>query len=296
MPAEAAEPLMRDPTTIISGAVFPFAKAVVSEGGAVVTGRSPYASGCKHATHLILFSVLHDGDVPRKTPFGPDLRIAVVPASQLRIIDTWDVNGLAGTGSHDIAADAVFVPDAYLVPPAGVPNRFYDGAIYRLPFLTLFGLSIAAVALGIAQHAIDAARELAAAKTPAGVEFTPLRERPIYHFHLAEAEALVRSARAWVYESLQHLWDLAQANQMASLDDRVDLAHAAANASRSCRLAVEQMYLAAGGTANYRSSPLQRCLRDIHAVSQHIVTNPTTWQWNGAMLAGLPPSNPMILL
>ncbi|MEX2080022.1 MAG: acyl-CoA dehydrogenase family protein, partial [Dehalococcoidia bacterium] len=199
------------------------------------------------------------------------------------------------TGSHDVAADAVFVPDSCLVPPVAAPNRFYDGALYRLPFLALFGFSIAPVALGIAQHAIDVTRELAAAKTPAGVE-SVLRERPIYHLHLAEAEALVRSARSWVYESLQHLWDLARANQVASLDDRVDLALAAANASRSCRLAVEEMYLAAGGTANYRSSPLQRCLRDIHAVSQHIVTNPASWQANGAMLAGLTPSNSLMLL
>ncbi|MEX2079987.1 MAG: hydroxylase, partial [Dehalococcoidia bacterium] len=76
MSAEAAEPFMRDPATIVSGAVFPFAKAVASEGGAFVTGRSPYASGCKHATHVVVFAVLHDGDVPRMTPFGPDLRMA----------------------------------------------------------------------------------------------------------------------------------------------------------------------------------------------------------------------------
>jgi alkylation response protein AidB-like acyl-CoA dehydrogenase len=298
MPAEAAEALFRDQDVIGAGAIFPFAKAVVGDGGATVTGRSPYASGCKHATNFIMMCHLHDGDVPRMTPFGPDLRIAAMPASDIKIVDTWDVSGLVATGSHDIVADGVFVPDAYLVPLMGVPNRFYDGPNYRLPFMTLFGWTISAVALGIAQHAIDATRELAGTKVPAGTMPGQggLRDRPVFQLHLADAEALVRSARAWIYQSLSHLWDLAQASQPADLDDRLDMQLAVGNAVRSARLAVEEMYLACGGTANYRSSPLQRCQRDIHAVSQHILTSPNTWQGNGAMLAGFPPAQPFILL
>jgi alkylation response protein AidB-like acyl-CoA dehydrogenase len=296
MPAEAAEAVVGDPGTILSGAIFPPAKAVTTDGGAVVSGRAPYASGCKHATHLIRMAVLHDGDVPRMSPMGPEMRIAVIPAHELTIVETWDVNGLRATGSHDIVADGVFVPDERLVPLMSVPNQHYQGALYRLPFLTMFGFTIAPVALGIAQHAIDATRELAAAKTPAGLDATPLRERAVFQLHLSEAEALVRSARSWLYESVARQWAMAQANQPVPLDDRVDLALAAANASKSSRLAVEQMYLACGGTANYRTSPLQRCLRDIQAVSQHLITNPTSWQLNGAMLAGLPPANPLILL
>jgi alkylation response protein AidB-like acyl-CoA dehydrogenase len=296
MPADAAETIVGDPGTILSGAIFPPARAVVTDGGALLSGRAPYASGCKHATHLIRMSILHDGDVPRTTPMGPEMRIAVIPAHELSIVETWDVNGLGATGSHDIVADGVFVPDERLVPLMAVPNRHYQGALYRLPFLTMFGFPIAPVALGIAQHAIDATRELASAKTPAGLDGTPLRERPVFHLQLAEAEALVRSARSWLHASLGRQWDLALANQPVPLDDRIDLSLAASNASRSSRQAVEQMYLACGGTANYRRSPLQRCLRDIHAVSQHLITNPTSWQLNGAMLAGLPPGNPLILL
>lgn len=299
MPGDAAEALVRDENLMISGTIFPFAKAVVANGGAVVTGKASYASGCKHASHIIMAAHLHDGDVPRMTPLGPDLRIAVMPVGQVKIVEnTWDVGGLAGTGSNDIVVDAVTVPDAHLIGLVGEANRFYQGPLYRLPFLTLFGWGIAGVALGIAQHAIDATRELAGTKIPAGT--LPgqggLRDRPLFQLQLVEAEALVRSARAWLYESLGRLWELAQANQPASLDDRLDMWMAACNASRSARLAVEQMYLACGGTANYLRSPLQRCHRDIHALSQHFGTSPNTSLQNGAMLAGLPPPTPFILL
>ncbi len=299
MPADAAEALVGDANLMISGTIFPFAKGVVTKGGATVTGKAQYASGCRHASHLIMVVHLHDGDEPRMTPMGPDLRVGVMKAAEVKIIPgSWEVGGLVGTGSNDIIADGVFVPDAYLVPLFAEPNRFYQGPLYRLPFLVLFGWSIAGVALGIAQHAIDAARELAGTKIPAGS--LPgqggLRDRPLFHLQLVEAESLVRSARAWVYGSVGHLWELAQANQPATLDDRLDMWMASCNASRSARLAVEQLYLACGGTANYLSSPLQSCHRDIHALSQHYLTSPERWLQNGAMLAGFPPPTPFILL
>ena len=67
-------------------------------------------------------------------------------------------------------------------------------------------------------------------------------------------------------------------------------------AARSARAAVELMYLAGGGTSIRSSNELQRCMRDIHGVSQHVITGPATWEQAGVVLAGLPPINPMIML
>ncbi len=83
---------------------------------------------------------------------------------------------------------------------------------------------------------------------------------------------------------------------MADLPARINAQLAASNATRSAREAVDLMFLAAGGTAVYRKNELQRCLRDIHALSQHIGTGPASWGDIGAVLAGLPPQNPLILL
>ena len=71
---------------------------------------------------------------------------------------------------------------------------------------------------------------------------------------------------------------------------------AAANATRSAAQALDIVYTAAGGTANYLNSPLQRALRNIHALTQHFVTSPQQWERGGRMLLGLDPSFPFFLL
>jgi indole-3-acetate monooxygenase len=299
MPEADAEALIGDPRTVIAGTVFPFGRAQAVDGGYMVNGRWSYASGCKQATWLFGFCTVFDGDAPRMTPFGPEIRMAGAPASDVTILDTWDVNGLCGTGSHDIVLENLFVKEAHAIPLVGQPNRHYEGALYRLPVMTLFAWPMGAVALGIAQHSIDIMLEKAQTKVPAAVAATdprPLRERSLFHLQLSQATSLVRSARAWLHEAVGEVWDLAQAGEAADLDVRTNLCAAAVNATHRSREAVELMYLAGGGAANYRSSPLQRCLRDIHAVSQHAATSPTAAEGTGAMLAGMPPPNPLLLL
>jgi alkylation response protein AidB-like acyl-CoA dehydrogenase len=298
MQESEAETLLGNPKTVLAGSVFPFNKAVAVEGGYRVTGRWPFASGCKHATDLMGFCAVHDGDTPRPGPMGmPDIRIMLVPAAEATIVDTWDVVGLSGTGSHDIVFDNVFVPEARAISFAPLPpNRHYAGPLYRVPFMAMFAWPMGAVALGIAQHAIDIVTELSKTKAPAGAVVMPLNERPLFQSQLADATAAVRSARAWLHEAIGGLRAIAEAGGAADLQARVNAQLAASNATRSARAAVELMFLAAGGTAVYSKNELQRCMRDMHAVSQHVATGPATWETSGALLAGRPPQNPFILL
>src|SRR4029434_4947187 len=78
--------------------------------------------------------------------------------------------------------------------------------------------------------------------------------------------------------------------------ERADVLLASANATRSAATAVDLVYTVAGATANYRRSPLQRALRDIHAVTQHIATAPSQYESSGRMLLGLRPLHSRILL
>lgn len=293
-----AEEIVGNPRTVVAGAVFPFNKALAVDGGYRVSGRWPFASGCKHATHLIAFCALHDENGPRPGPMGgPDIRIMLLPAASAQIIETWNVMGLAATGSHDIELNDVFIPEEMALPlvPAA-PNRHYTGPLYRLPFLALFAWPMAAVALGIAQHAIDIVTELAESKVPAGPAPTSLGQRSLFHQQLADATANVRSARAWLHEAIELLWTVAQSDRSADLSDRANAQLAASNATRAARTATDLMFLAAGGTALYKRSELERCLRDIHALSQHAATSPSSWENAGAILAGQQPLNPLILL
>ncbi len=290
LPEGESEVLLREATTIFAGTAFPLGRALIVDGGYRVTGRWPFASGCKHATHLVGFCTVYDGEEPRKGPSGtPEIRMMLAPSSQVEIVDTWDVVGLAGSGSHDIVFNNVLVPEARALPfvPSGL-NRHYQGPLYRLPFFTLFGWPIGAVALGIAQHAIDIVTELAEKKTPVGTDTMSLRERPLFQLQLADATAAVRSARAWLHSAISELADIAEAGGVADLAARANGQLAASNATRSARAAVDLMFLAAGGTAVYRKNELQRCMRDVHALSQHALTSPATWQQTGAVLAGFP--------
>ena len=300
LPDSGAEAVFgKAPQVATAGVVFPFGKAMARDGGYVVNGRWPFASGCQHCDWVFCTCTVCDGDQMRRTASGdPEVRVFFVPMTQVTIVDTWEVSGLAGTGSHDVVIEQVFVPEEYTgLFASGMPpqSKHFQGLLYRYPFFLASALPLGALALGIAQGAIETCLELARTKQPAGTT-TPLREQPLFHVRLAEAVALVRSARAWLYAAVQQTWEAMQTTGEISCAERADVLLAGANATRSAAAAVDIVYTASGGTANYRRSPLQRALRDIHAATQHIVTAPQQYESAGRMLVGLQPLNPMILV
>ena len=288
----------RDPHVVVAGVVLPYGKAISQDGGYEVSGQWSYGSGCQHCAWLFCMCEVFDGGQMRLAANGePEVRAFFVPTSQVTILDTWDVSGLAGTGSHDVVIDEVFVPEAYTcafglgMTPC---NTYYQHPLYRYPLYVLFALPISAVALGIAQGAIDACMEWIQTKA-LGDMATVLGDRPLLPFRLSEAVALVRSARTWLHASVQQVWEAMQERGQVSFDERANMLLAAANATRSAATAVDIVYTAAGATANYRHSPFQRALRDIHAATQHMGTAPQQFESAGRMLLGLPPRQPLIL-
>ena len=297
---EAAEKVFgSDPHAITAGVVHPYGKAMVSDGGYRVTGRWAYASGCQHSSWVFCCCQVFDGDQMRLGDDGePDVRLFFVPSEQVGIVDTWDVSGLAGTGSHDVVIDQVFVPSAYTCAfkPGITPHcAYYRSPVYRYVLYVSFALAIGEVALGIAHGALDTCLEVAQSKRP-NVGPDMLRDRPLFQVRVAEAVALVRSARAWLHKAVQETWQSHLAHGRVSFDERADLLLAAANATRSAAAAVDILYTAAGASANYRRSPLQRALRDIHAATQHVGTAAPQFESAGRMLLGLPPLQSLILI
>jgi len=301
---QAAEEMFgRDPLVVIGGAAAPSGTAGVQEGGYLVSGRWPYASGCQHCAWLFGFCHVVEGTQPRLSTAGvPEVQVVHVPREQVTILDdTWDVSGLAGTGSHDFTLERVFVPEAYtwrLAP--GMPRgKHYQGPLSRFPFVGIFRLPVSAVALGIAQGAVEACMALAQSKRAIQgpiVRTGVLRDHPLFQARLAEAVALVGSARAWLHTAVQQAWESTVSRGTASFAERADLLLAAVNATRSAAEAVQLVYTVAGGTANYRHSSLQRSLRDVYAVTQHVGTAPQQYEDAGRMVLGLEPLQPILLL
>jgi alkylation response protein AidB-like acyl-CoA dehydrogenase len=296
---ESAEAVFgQSPQVATAGVVAPYGRAVVQDEGYLVSGRWPYASGCQHSTWLFCCCTVCDRGQLRLTAGGdPEVRVLFVPMSQVTIVDTWEVSGLAGTGSHDVVLEQVFVPEVYTgMFGAGPPphSTHFQGLLYRYPFILASALPLGALALGIAHGAVETVMEVAQVKQPVG-SATLLREQALFHVRLAEAVAMVRAARAWLYATVQQSWEAMRSCGEVTVAERGEVLLAAAHATRSAAAAVDLVYTAAGAAANARRSPLQRALRDIHAVTQHIATAPSQYESAGRILVGLPPLNARIL-
>ena len=281
------------PRVVTGGAQAPNGRAVRVDGGYRVSGRWGFASGCTHCSWLVGGTLIMEGDAPRMLEGGmPDWRTMLFPMSDVEIIDTWHVSGLRGTGSRDMQVKDVFVPEERAISLIGT-KRYVDGPTYRFPVLGFLALTIASIPLGIARHAIDELLTLAGAKTPMGA-MNKLRDRAVVQYEIAQAEAKLRSARAWLYEVVDEMWAQVVRGEEVSMHDRAMLRSACAHAAIESSRAIDVAYTLGGGTSIYESSVLQRCMRDAHAATQHVMLAPANYEVAGRLMLGLPPSSPMV--
>jgi alkylation response protein AidB-like acyl-CoA dehydrogenase len=149
------------------------------------------------------------------------------------------------------------------------------------------------MALGIARTAIDTLIEIAVDKTPERTTQS-LRENHGAQIRLSQAESLVRSARLFLFNSLDRLWTTVTATGEAPIEERAHVRLAASHAVSSAVQAVDLMYAAAGANALYTNCPLERAFRDVHAITQHIGVHPRVMETTGRVLLGLEPDTPLL--
>jgi alkylation response protein AidB-like acyl-CoA dehydrogenase len=285
---EIAREIFDSGRTVVAGTINPSGKAFVVDGGYRVTGRWPYGSGILHSTWTLGNCIVHDREGPRRTSGGaPDIRLAIFPTSAVEVIDTWHVSGLRGTGSHDYRVADLFVRDDHSISCFDA-KPLQPGTLYAVPMITVLSVAIAAVPLGIARTAIDAAVELAQVKTPFRSSFL-LRNMATFQAAVGRAEALWGSARSFLLATVGDLWDEVSSGGAASMRQRVRVRLACTQAAQSAAQAVDLMYNAGGSTSLYESSRLERCFRDVHACTQHIATSTDSYEVGGRVMLGLDP-------
>lgn len=289
----ASEIFAATPDGVTGGVFHPRGRAAVVDGGYRVSGRWPLASGCQHCAWLLGGCiVMADGKPKLRESGAPEARMMIFPARDAQIIDTWNVSGLRGTGSHDIAVEDLFVPAERSVWFSTDPVR-RGGALYAFPVFGLLALGIASVALGIARGAIDDILELAGAKVPTGSR-RPLAERPATQATVAQATALVAASRAHLHATVDEVWRTATSGGAVALEQRARLRLAATQTVRDAARAVDLAYECGGATSIYAESPLQRRFRDVHVATQHILVAPATYELAGRVLLGLPADTEML--
>jgi indole-3-acetate monooxygenase len=288
LPERWAQAIYGDnPDCISTGVTAPLGKAEPADGGYRVSGRWSFGSGCQVSDWICGGCVIMENGAPRQDARGlPESVLMLFPADEVVIHDTWHTSGLRGTGSHDIEVRDAWVPDGRW---SVLGKRAHiDAPLYRFPTLGLLALGVSAVAVGIAERAIEAFIELAGGKIPTGSR-RALAERASAQQDLARARALVSSARAYTAAAIDRAWTQAVGAGRLDLAVKADLRLAASNNAWSAAEAVDRLYHAAGGSAIYEKSPLQRCFRDVHVATQHIMVAQPTFEVVGKVMLGIDP-------
>ena len=280
----AAAVLGAHPDVVICGALNPVGRARPVEGGYVVNGQWPFASGCQRADWF--WSQCHVEGGER----GEAVEV-LVPRCDYDVLLTWNSPGLRGSGSHDVAMQDVFVPDARVTRTRQQRPR-HDGPLFRLPVMTRLAYNKVGVATGIARGALDHFVALANDRTP---RFTGalLRERPRAQAALADAEALLGGARGFVDHAVGDLWATVVDGDAPSVRQRALVRLACSDAARRCADAVGRLYAVAGTAMSDADHPLARCFRDVQVVGQHITVSPHVIDDAGRVLLGLDPLSPV---
>jgi indole-3-acetate monooxygenase len=244
-------------------------KAVRVEGGYRVSGRWPFASGSPFATWLGGMSVVcgEDGSPVLRANGLPQPLLAIWPADQARVIDTWDGLGLRGTGSGDFEISGLFVPDDQVNTELfGTPN--YDRALFRIKEMPEIGHG--AHALGVASAALESFVTAVNSKPlPGSTRQLAMGHMQAHQIAFARADVLIRAARALLHETVRAAYEDARAHSELDLELRVRLREANVFTVRAAKEAVGLVFEMAGSSAVYRGRAIEQAFRDINTAANH---------------------------
>lgn len=283
----SAEPRFRDeffadPGACAAWSNLPRVQVREQADGIRITGSWGFESGCTTATYvggMVLLSPPAEGAAPRMVA-------ALAPVRDARIEETWDPVGLAGTASHDVHFDDVFVPWHRTFPwPAGIPVSGYPAAIF-VPGTWFIAICAAATHLGLARRALDEARNELRGKVDRYTQ-RPLLEHPATQRSLEAAEGLWFACRAGMREAMAAMWESALRGEPASAEARVHVRVAAVTAVQKGSEIVRAAYDASGASAVRRAGVLQRLLREASCLTHHISANQLSYELTGRVRCGI---------
>ncbi len=245
--------------------------AVPVDGGYHLSGTWHYVSGCHIATHFI--GLASNGD---------QRLLLTVPREAIHIVEDWDVLGMRGTGSHRVVVDDVFVPEHHTCAAAfdyatshAAPGRVvHEAPIYRAGRIgSLLWGEMAAVAVGVAQGALDEYEHELRSKKLAYPPFSPRSTVPEYQRQFGEAWALVAMAEATLERVGRDYMEFAEREVRTGepFSDQLDrqLQLLEQYVTKLAADAVDIMFRTAGTSATRSGARLQRYYRDMAMVRTH---------------------------
>lgn len=278
------ETFFSDPSGLAAWSNLPRVEAEEVEGGLKITGKWGFETGCTAATYV--GGMLPLPNRPEGEP--PHLVVALAPIEEAEIDKTWDPVGLAGTGSHDVVFDDVFVPWERIFDwPDSKPNYGYPTAVF-IPGGWFISICAATTHLGLARRAIDEARNELDGKTD---RFTrgPVLAKPAVQIPLEQAEGLLFACRAGMELALKEVWECGLRGEPLDQRLRINVHLAASTAVHQCAGIVRSVYDIAGASAIRRNGVLQRLYRDASCLTHHISVSDDSFEWIGRVRCGIDP-------
>jgi alkylation response protein AidB-like acyl-CoA dehydrogenase len=250
----------------------PQGRARPVEGGFVFSGEWQYSTGTDHCDWVILGGIVADPDAAADAP--PDVWHFILPRADYEIVpDSWQVMGLAGTGSKNVRIHEAFVPDYRTVGHAALSEGAYvhrrpGSALYRLPFGCVFSAAIASATFGIARGALDA--YLAYVETRVSTGGVVGKADPYQVEALAEAEADLAAGISHVDAMIAAWMSQLEAGDDITRAQRLEFRRNQVRAVQRVLFAVDRLFSRAGSAAIWQTRPLERYWRDLRTAGTHI--------------------------
>ncbi|MET4219992.1 3-hydroxy-9,10-secoandrosta-1,3,5(10)-triene-9,17-dione monooxygenase [Bradyrhizobium sp. LB7.2] len=284
----------RDPDALIASSfIFPAGRATRVEGGYRLHGSWPFSSGVASCAWNMLASVVYSDDEAD----GIEYRIFLLPKADYKVLDTWNVAGLRGTGSCDVEVRDVFVPDYMTVAVgdlAGGPtpgSELNPNSLYALPVFALFPYVLSGVALGNAQACLDDYAEVVRHRIST-YNHAKLSDFQSTQIKIAEASAKIDAARLIMRSACLNAMEDARRGHVPDMATKTRYRRDGAYSVNSCTDAVSMLFAASGARGLFTTGVLQRQFRDAHAINSHLAFNFDAAGTNyGRVALGLPSEN-----
>ena len=262
-------------------------RAVPVDGGYVLSGRWPFASGVRHAEWMTAGAEVESGSD------GEPARLSLVfPVEKGHIHDNWHVTGLEGSGSNDISVSEVFVPEAFSWDPSVWESK-RGGAIYRMGRPGFVANEHSGVALGIARRALDEIVTRAPNTKRGNPPTGSLADRGAFRGDIGECDLRLRAARALAHEVYERAYRTACGGRVPDDAAQSEMRAVSSYVTEVAVDVVTTAFRYAGGSAIHRSDVLQRCLRNVNAAAQHFMVSDTALENYGAAVLGVSGVRPM---
>jgi len=264
-----------DTATRLSSSYAPTGKAVLTDGGYLLSGKWSFSSGCDHCSWVLLGGLVFnsDGQVV-------DFRTFMVPREQYQVVDVWNVVGLRGTGSNDIVVEETFVPEAFTLSMGDTGRCFGPGQeqnpsdLYKLPFHSIFTGTITTPIIGMAMGAYAEHVEMQNKRVRAAYAGEKASLDPFAAVRIARASSDIDAAWALLVNNLREEQAHVAAGEKIPLRLRLKVRRDQVLGTQRAIDALDSLFEASGGRALAEGTYLQRAWRDAHAGRVHAANDP----------------------